>query len=66
MAQQGHDRTKPQEQPLTSLRRGVTESTALRGHETGPTWNPAVAASALWLEVSCSPSLSSHFLICKM
>lgn len=32
VAQRGHDRTKPQEQPLTSLRRGVTECTAVCGH----------------------------------
>lgn len=60
MVQQGHDRTKPQEQLLPSLRRGLKSEQLCVGIKTGPTWNPAAAAFALWLEGSCSPSLSFH------
>lgn len=50
----GWERTKPQKQPLSSLRRGVVFSIHRAGASDRPDLESgSLAGSALWLEASC-------------
>lgn len=62
----GCDKTKLQQRPLSSLRRGMVLSTHPGMGIRLDLESSSVAGFALWLEASCLRSLSLHILICKM